>query len=146
MPTGEEPSASARAGRFFPPWNSDSLPDPPRLTLRSWTLLIGPGLLMAGSNIGGGEWLFGPIVTARYGGSLMWLATLSIAFQVFYNLSVMRYTLYTGARPALLDVLLPARRSRRDLALFGFERRRPIGRRFPGTPPRARRGRPAAHG
>jgi hypothetical protein len=85
-----------RASRFFPGWGSDSLPDPPRFRLRNWTLLIGPGLLMAGSNIGGGEWLFGPIVTARYGGSLMWLATLSIAFQVFYNLSVMRYTLYTG--------------------------------------------------
>lgn len=26
----------------------------------------------------------------------MWLATLSIGFQVFYNLAVMRYTLYTG--------------------------------------------------
>lgn len=96
MPTGEDPAIQDRAARFFPPWQRDSLPDPPRLTARSWTLLIGPGLLMAGSNIGGGEWLFGPIVTARYGGSLMWLATLSIAFQVSYNLSVMRYTLYTG--------------------------------------------------
>ncbi len=96
MPSGEDASTAAQASRFFPPWQNDSLPDPPRLSLRSWTLLIGPGLLMAGSNIGGGEWLFGPIVTARYGASLMWLATLSIAFQVFYNLSVMRYTLYTG--------------------------------------------------
>jgi hypothetical protein len=49
---------------------------------------------MAG--VGSGEWLFGPIVTARYGGQLMWLATLSIGFQLFYNLSVMRYTLYSG--------------------------------------------------
>src|SRR5690606_19978919 len=79
-----------------PAWDSDSLPEPPKFGWKQWTLLIGPGLLMAGSNIGGGEWLFGPIVTARYGGQLMWLATLSIAFQVFYNLSVMRYTLYTG--------------------------------------------------
>ncbi len=68
----------------------------PAITLKSWTALIGPGVLMVGSNIGGGEWLFGPIVTARYGGSLMWIATISIACQVFYNLSIMRYTLYTG--------------------------------------------------
>jgi hypothetical protein len=51
---------------------------------------------MAGSNIGGGEWLFGPIVTARYGGFIMWLATTSILLQVFYNLEVMRYAMYTG--------------------------------------------------
>jgi hypothetical protein len=58
--------------------------------------LIGPGLLMVGANIGGGEWLFGPLVTARYGGQVMWLATIAILVQVAYNLSVMRYTLYTG--------------------------------------------------
>ncbi len=96
MPGADQDAVRSKASRFFKPWESDDLPTPPKLTLRSWTLLIGPGLLMAGSNIGGGEWLFGPIVTARYGGQLMWLATLSIAFQVFYNLSVMRYTLYTG--------------------------------------------------
>ena len=86
----------AKASRYFPGWQSEELEPAPKFGFRQWTLLIGPGLLMAGSNIGGGEWLFGPIVTARYGGDLMWLATLSIAFQVFYNLCVMRYTLYTG--------------------------------------------------
>ncbi len=59
-------------------------------------MLIGPGLLMVGANIGGGEWLFGPLVTAQYGGQVMWIATLAIAMQVFYNLSVMRYALYCG--------------------------------------------------
>jgi hypothetical protein len=59
-------------------------------------MLIGPGLLMVGANIGGGEWLFGPLVTAQYGGQVMWLANLSILMQVFYNLSVMRYALYCG--------------------------------------------------
>ena len=96
MPDVAPEEIRQKAGRFMTPWDSDELPAAPKLSLRSWTLLIGPGLLLAGSNIGGGEWLFGPIVTARYGGQLMWLATLSIAFQVFYNLSVMRYTLYTG--------------------------------------------------
>ena len=39
--------------------------------------LLGPALLMCGAAIGGGEWLAGPAVTARYGGflraSLLWL-------------------------------------------------------------------------
>jgi hypothetical protein len=80
----------------FPDWQQDQLPEPPRLELRRWTALIGPGLLMAGANIGGGEWLFGPLVTAQYGGQVLWLATISILVQVAYNLSVMRYALYTG--------------------------------------------------
>jgi hypothetical protein len=58
--------------------------------------MLGPGLLVGGSAIGGGEWLAGPAVTARYGGALMWLATLSILGQVFYNVEISRYALYTG--------------------------------------------------
>lgn len=65
---------------------------------------MGPGLLMVGASIGGGEWLFGSVVTARYGGGVMWLAGLSILFQVIYNLAVMRYTLYTG-EPILVAFL-----------------------------------------
>jgi len=80
----------------FPDWQPDHLPEPPRLGRRRWTALIGPGLLMVGANIGGGEWLFGPLVTARYGGQVLWLATIAILVQVAYNLSVMRYALYTG--------------------------------------------------
>ena len=79
----------------FPAWERDSLPEPPyyRFDFRS---LIGPGLLMVGSNIGGGEWLFGPLVTAQYGGRVLWLATIAILVQVAYNLAVMRYALYSG--------------------------------------------------
>lgn len=51
---------------------------------------------MVGSNIGGGEWLFGPLVTAQYGGGVLWLATMAILVQVAYNLAVMRYALYSG--------------------------------------------------
>jgi Mn2+/Fe2+ NRAMP family transporter len=58
--------------------------------------LLGPGLMMAGSAIGGGEWLMGPAVTAQYGGVVMWLAMTSIVLQVTYNLSVMRYTIFCG--------------------------------------------------
>jgi len=72
------------------------LAPPPGFGWRHWAELIGPGVLVAGSAVGAGEWLFGPAVTAQYGGTFLWLATLSIVFQVVYNLEVMRYALYCG--------------------------------------------------
>jgi Mn2+/Fe2+ NRAMP family transporter len=51
---------------------------------------------MGGAAIGGGEWLTGPLATARYGGAMLWLATLSIVGQVIYNIEISRYTLYCG--------------------------------------------------
>lgn len=84
-------------GPYLANWGRGDLADPPpRIGRAGWAALLGPGLVMVGANIGGGEWLFGPVVTARYGGMLMWLATLSIAFQAFFNLAAMRYTLWTG--------------------------------------------------
>lgn len=96
MAADDSDSVRFRAARYFPRWEGAELPEPPTFTWRQWRLLIGPGLLLAGSAIGGGEWLFGPIVTANYGGQLMWIATLSILLQVGHNLCMMRYTLYTG--------------------------------------------------
>lgn len=80
----------------MPTWNVGELIDAPRWTWRHWFALLGPGLLMGGSAIGGGEWLMGPTVTAKYGGALLWLATLSILGQVLYNIEISRYTLYSG--------------------------------------------------
>ena len=80
----------------MPRWNVGELPEAPRLTAVSWFALLGPGLVMGASAIGGGEWLVGPLVTARYGGALMWLATISILAQGLYNIEISRYTLYTG--------------------------------------------------
>ena len=37
-----------------------------------------------------------PSSTARFGGNLLWLATLSILAQVIYNIESGGYTLYTG--------------------------------------------------
>src|SRR5687768_1593704 len=89
--------ATAHAGHpDMPSWTMGELPDAPRFTWRNWLALIGPGLLMGGASIGGGEWLLGPSVTARYGAGLLWLATISIVAQVFYNIEVSRYALYTG--------------------------------------------------
>jgi len=80
----------------LPAWEVGSLEPPPRFSGRKWTALLGPGILLAGSSVGAGEWLFGPAVTAQFGGTFLWLATISIVTQAFYNLEVMRYTLYCG--------------------------------------------------
>lgn len=80
----------------MPHWNVGELPTAPVFKWKHWTMLLGPGLLMGGAAIGGGEWLTGPIVTAKYGGAMLWLATLSILGQVIYNIEISRYTLYTG--------------------------------------------------
>jgi hypothetical protein len=80
----------------MPPWEVGPLEPPPKHSWRKWTALIGPGILLAGSSVGAGEWLFGPAVSAQFGGTFLWLATISIVTQAFYNLEVMRYTLYCG--------------------------------------------------
>ena len=80
----------------MPQWDSGGLIDAPKFTLKKWIGMLGPGLILGGAAIGGGEWLVGPQVTAQYGGALLWLATLSIIGQVIYNLEISRYTLYCG--------------------------------------------------
>ncbi|MFN8705502.1 MAG: Nramp family divalent metal transporter, partial [Planctomyces sp.] len=80
----------------MPPWTVGELPEAPRFQLSKLALMVGPGLVMGASAIGGGEWLTGPLVTARYGGALLWLATMSVVFQVIYNVEISRYTLYSG--------------------------------------------------
>src|SRR4026208_476478 len=85
----------------FTACGSDALPDPPTFRVGRRATVFGPGtrcarrparvgrgLVMVGANIGGGEWLFGPVVTAQYGGTVMWIATVAILVQVAYNLSV----------------------------------------------------------
>lgn len=51
---------------------------------------------MMGIQIGGGEWLFGPEITAKYGGPTAGIATVAIILQVFYNIECGRYALYCG--------------------------------------------------
>ena len=81
---------------YMPRWDVGELIDAPRFSWRNILAMIGPGLVMGASAIGGGEWLSGPAVTAKYGGALLWVATISILFQVLYNIEISRYTLYTG--------------------------------------------------
>ena len=94
-PDGND-AVSQPGSRRMPRWNSGELPIPPTFSWKNWFALLGPGIIMGGTAIGGGEWLMGPAVTARYGAALMWLVTCSILFQVVYNLEISRYTLYTG--------------------------------------------------
>jgi len=82
------------SGRM-PAWTEGELPDPP-VARKGVLAILGPGLMMAGAAIGGGEWLMGPAVTAQYGGVIMWLALLSILTQLAYNVEVSRYALYCG--------------------------------------------------
>ncbi|HVX11400.1 MAG TPA: Nramp family divalent metal transporter [Pirellulales bacterium] len=77
-------------------WNRGELPTPPPGGWQTWKALLGPGVLLAGASVGSGEWLSGPAVSAQYGATLLWVATLSIVAQVFCNLEMMRYTLYCG--------------------------------------------------
>ena len=80
----------------LPAWNVGELPAPVPFRLRTWLMMIGPGLVLAGSSIGTGEFVIGPQVAARYGGAMLWAALLSILAQVVLNTEVMRYTICTG--------------------------------------------------
>jgi hypothetical protein len=90
--------------RFLPEWEVAELPRPPFAGWKLWVGLLGPGVVLAGTSIGTGEWLFGPAVTAQYGASVMWLASISIVFQVFANLIFMRYALASG-EPIVVGIL-----------------------------------------
>jgi hypothetical protein len=91
-----ETSMSNLPQTCLPTWEVAELPEPKPLGLKNLAGFIGPGIVMCGIQIGGGEWLFGPAITAAYGGGLMWIATVAILCQVFYNVECGRYALYTG--------------------------------------------------
>lgn len=80
----------------MPRWDVGELPEAPKFSWKNLPQFLGPGLMMGGAAIGGGEWLMGPVVTARFGGGMLWLASLSILAQVLYNIEISRYALYTG--------------------------------------------------
>ncbi|MFN9435806.1 MAG: Nramp family divalent metal transporter [Planctomycetota bacterium] len=86
----------AKGSNGIPPWTEGQLPEPKPLRWANWASFLGPGIVMMGIQIGGGEWLLGPAVTAKYGGGLMWIATVAIILQVFYNMECGRYALYCG--------------------------------------------------
>lgn len=89
---------------LLPAWDVGDLPPPPAWGWKMVLALIGPGVVLAGTSIGTGEWLFGPAVSAQYGATLLWLAMTSIILQVFCNLMSMRYAIYCG-EPMIVGAL-----------------------------------------
>jgi len=77
-------------------WSQKDLPEPPQYSIGNLLKLIGPGVILLSSSIGGGEWLAGPATAVKYGTPIMWIATVAIIFQVIFNLEALRFTLYTG--------------------------------------------------
>jgi hypothetical protein len=95
-PASSKSNAPWPGSKAMPQWDIGELIDAPIFTWRNILAMIGPGVVMGASAIGGGEWLSGPALTAKYGGALLWVATVSILFQVIYNIEISRYALYTG--------------------------------------------------
>jgi hypothetical protein len=80
----------------LPAWEVGELPAPVPFGLQTILKAIGPGIIVLGGSIGTGEWLMGPQVTVRFGGNLLWIATLAILLQSVLNCEVIRYALATG--------------------------------------------------
>jgi len=84
-------------GGYGPPYEFSDLPEPIRdLTPRKLFAILGPAVIALGGAIGGGEWLVGPSLFVKWGLALLWITTISSTLQVFLNLEMIRYTLYTG--------------------------------------------------
>ena len=80
-----------------PHFEVSDFPEPPRdLTFRKLMAVLGPAVIALGGTIGGGEWLVGPSLFVKWGLALLWITTVSSLLQVFLNLEMCRYTLYTG--------------------------------------------------
>ncbi len=92
-----EPVLSDADPGYGPRFERDDFPTPPRdLTFRKLMAVLGPAVIALGGTIGGGEWLVGPALFVKWGLALLWITTVSSLLQVFLNLEMCRYTLYTG--------------------------------------------------
>ena len=92
-----EPVLSKVDPGMGPRFEQDNFPDPPRdLNFRKLMAVLGPAVIALGGTIGGGEWLVGPSLFVKWGLALLWITTVSSLLQVYLNLEMCRYTLYTG--------------------------------------------------
>ena len=72
------------------------LPVPPAPRGLEWLKVVGPGVIVLGLSIGGGEFLLGPAAFVRHGLTLLWVTLVSVFFQTVFNTELMRYTVATG--------------------------------------------------
>jgi hypothetical protein len=84
----------ARSG--IAPFVPAELPVPPAPKGLGWAGAVGPGVIVLGASIGGGEFLLGPTVFVRHGLTLLWVTTVAVFFQTVFNTELMRYTIATG--------------------------------------------------
>jgi len=78
------------------PWAHAELPDPPQPRGLQWLTFVGPGVIVLGLSLGGGEFLLGPTAFVRYGLSLLWITLVAVYLQTIFNTELMRYTVATG--------------------------------------------------
>ena len=88
----------------LPAWRRADLPEPLPFSTLNVLRTIGPGAILLGAAIGGGEWFIGPLMVVNYGPTILWIATVGIVIQVLFNMEAVRYTLYTG-EPILTGVM-----------------------------------------
>ena len=93
----DEKQVKTVPGGCGPAYEVSDLPEPVRdLTPRKLFAILGPAVIALGGTIGGGEWLVGPSLFVKWGLALLWITTISSTLQVFLNLEMIRYTIYTG--------------------------------------------------
>jgi hypothetical protein len=78
------------------PWVTADLPAAPEPRGLGWLKVVGPGVIVLGLSIGGGEFLLGPTAFVRHGLSLLWITLVAVFFQTVFNTELMRYTVATG--------------------------------------------------
>jgi hypothetical protein len=88
--------ANVEARTGLDPWVRAELPAPPTPKGFEWVRVVGPGVIVLGLSLGGGEFLLGPAAFVRYGLSLLWITLVSVFLQTIFNTELMRYTVATG--------------------------------------------------
>ena len=83
-------------GKLPPLEKVAELPPPPPFNLRNLISMLGVGMIFVSLSLGAGEAVTNPIAIAKYGPSIMWLATVTILLQIVVNLHVINYTMTAG--------------------------------------------------
>lgn len=76
----------------LPPLKTADLPAKPS----GFWKLAGPGAVLVGLSIGGGEIIIWPRIAAQYGSSMVWAAVVGVFLQLWINFEVGRWTIVTG--------------------------------------------------